>query len=88
MDSMLDRITAFSDRHRLAMSILGGVWFVLAWADTAKFIDLPTIPLVTDKAALWVSAAYNAIWWGFINPRIERRRKDCADMTSTGAQNG
>ena len=88
MDGALDRFIAFSDRHRITLAVIGAVWFAISWANNARFIDLPKIPLLTANGAMWLSTAYNGIWWGFINPRIERRRKARVETTIAGAQNG
>ena len=88
MNGLLDPVLDFAERYRRPLTIIGVIWFALSWADTARFIDLPKIPLLTGTAAMWVSTAYNAIWWGFLNPRIERRRKERADLTTAGAKNG
>ena len=88
MNGALDRILDFSERYKLPLMIVGGLWFVLSWADTSRFIDLPEFPLLTGTSAIIASSTYNAIWWGFLNPRIERRRKARAATTIAGAQNG
>jgi hypothetical protein len=88
MTGALDRFLDFAARYKRPLLVVGGVWFVLSWANTARFIDLPEIPLLTGPGAIIASTVYNAIWWGFINPRIERRRKARADITIAGAQNG
>lgn len=71
---MIDRIERFAARHERAIALLAGLWFWLNVAHTARFVDLPDIPFVTDRNALWLSAAFNAGWWGFLRPAIERRR--------------
>ncbi len=76
MDTLIDRVDAFAQRHRRILSIVGAIWFVLGCAAASGMVRLPDIPLLTDRAAFFLSGAYNAIWWGFLYPRAEQRRKE------------
>ena len=69
-----DGLVRFFIRHERLFGIAGMVWLAISCASYARFIDLPDIPFVTDEMALYFSAAYNAAWWGFLRPAIERRR--------------
>ena len=74
MMAVLDKIADFGTRFENPLSIIGGVWFAATCAVYARFISLPEIPFLTDEIALYLSAAYNAIWWGFLRPAIEKRK--------------
>ena len=69
-----DGLVRFFMRHERLFAIMGMVWLAVSCASYARFIELPNVPFVTDEMALYFSAAYNAGWWGFIRPAIERRR--------------
>ena len=69
-----DGLVRFFIRHERLFGIAGMVWLAVSCASYARFIDLPDIPFVTDEMALYFSAAYNAGWWGFVRPAIERRK--------------
>ena len=70
---LLDRVVAYETRHRRAIGALSAIWFSLGCAAYARFIDLPAIPFVTDRTVLYASAAWNAVWWGFVRPALDRR---------------
>ncbi len=65
---------AKSRRANRALAILGVVWFAVSCAVYARFIDLPEIPFLTDRIALYLSGGWNALWWGFAKPYLERQR--------------
>lgn len=71
MDRLIDRIDAVADRHQRALGIMGVLWFALVCADYAGFIDLPEFTLIGGAAGLIVAVLYNAVWWGFLNPRVQ-----------------
>lgn len=73
-DRMLHAAAGFALRHERVLGIAGAIWFALGCASYARFIDLPRIPFVTDRYAFWLSGAWNAVWWGFLHPRIEQRK--------------
>ena len=72
--SPVDPLLRFAVRHERAIEIMGGAWFVVSCAAWARFIDLPEIPFVTDEMALYASAAFNALWWGFAQPALQKRK--------------
>ena len=74
IDPLIDRIDAFALRYRRLIAIVGGLWLIVSWASTARFIALPEIPLLTGKTGVFASSACAALWWAFINPRITKRR--------------
>ncbi|EDL48394.1 hypothetical protein [Erythrobacter sp. SD-21] len=68
-----DGIVRWFGRHQRVLGVAGLVWLALSSAVYARFISLPDIPFLTDEIALYASAAYNAIWWGFLKPALLRR---------------
>ena len=70
---MIDHFIRLIDRHRRLMSIIGAIWFTLGCAVSARFLTLPNIPFLTDDVVLYSGAFYNAVWWGFARPAIDRR---------------
>ena len=79
MSAIFDRAASIADRHERLFTIGGAIWLALSCAAYARFIDLPEIPFVTDRNAWMFSGAYNAIWWGFIHPQIDKRRAGASD---------
>lgn len=73
---MGDRVARIFIRHERAIGIIGIGWLALSSAVYARFISLPDIPFLTDELALYCSAAYNAGWWGFLRPMVERRKSE------------
>ena len=71
----IDRVIRFSLRHKRPIEIAGAIWFALGCAVYARFLALPAIPFLTDQMALYMSAATNALWYGFVRPYGERRTK-------------
>lgn len=76
MSIVLDKLAAAGTRHERLLSIFGGVWLAVSCAVYARFISLPDIPFLTDEAAIYLAAAYNAVWWGFLRPAIEKRKAE------------
>ena len=74
LDQTIDRIEARLAPHAKAISIIAVIWFWLGVAITARFIRLPDWPWLPDWAVFWTGVAVNAVWWGFLNPAIQRRR--------------
>ncbi|SMF75593.1 hypothetical protein [Allosphingosinicella indica] len=85
---MIDRFFAVADRHQRVISFLGITWMVVSWAAYSRFISLPQIELLTGMPAIIASSVFNAVWWGFLNPRIEQRRKMIAGAQPIGNQDG
>lgn len=79
---MIDRIIILADRHERLVAILGAAWLALGCAVYAKFIVLPDLPFLTDDFVLYSGAAYNALWWGFVRPAIERRKQSLPNRTT------
>ena len=75
MSALLDRIAATATRHERLIAIIGGVWLFASWASYAGFVDLPEIPFITDRMAIFVSTGVNGVWWGFLRPAIEQRKQ-------------
>ena len=78
MNRIWDRLASFAMRHEKALAIAGAAWLGLSSAVYARFVTLPEIPFLTDDMALWTSTAWNAGWWGFVHPQIDKRRKALA----------
>ena len=74
MDRVMDLATRFALQHQRSLAIIGALWFALGYAASAGFVDLPRIPFVTDSLGWLVAGIWNALWWGAINPALERRR--------------
>lgn len=79
---MIDQFIRLIDRHRRLFSIVGAIWFAVGCAVYAKFLTLPAFPFLTDEVLIYSSAVYNAVWWGFARPAIERRRKNLMTKSS------
>lgn len=75
LDRMLHAVSGFLLRHERSLGIAGAIWFAVSCASYARFIDLPAIPLVTDRYAFWLAGAWNGAWWGFLHPAVERRKR-------------
>jgi len=84
IDRGIDAFDDFAARYRKPISILAGIWFVISWASSARFISLPAIPFLTGKWGMIASSMFIGLWWGFINPRIVKRR---AQRPGTGSNN-
>lgn len=76
---MLDWLIALLDRRRLAITLVTALWFWTSTAIYAGFVALPALPETVTTAFFWSSVAANAGWWGFLNPKIEARRKELAN---------
>ena len=70
----IDRIEALLAPRAKAVSIAAGIWFWLGIAVYARFIRLPQWPWLPEQALFWTGVVFNAGWWGFLRPAIERRR--------------
>ena len=82
MSSVLNNLMDLGIGFERPLSIIGGVWFVASCAVYARFISLPDLPFLTDQTAVFVSAGYNAIWWGFLRPALEKRKVEQITQTS------
>jgi hypothetical protein len=70
----IDSVQGRLEPYARPISILAAIWFWLGIAIYAGFVRLPDWPWLSDKALFWAGAAFNALWWGFLRPAIERRR--------------
>ncbi|PIW54762.1 MAG: hypothetical protein COW16_09530 [Sphingomonadales bacterium CG12_big_fil_rev_8_21_14_0_65_65_10] len=64
------RAARFAIRHKRALTIGGAIWFWASMAVYARLVSLPDLPDWARQGFFWTGVAYNAIWWGFIQPRI------------------
>lgn len=71
----LDRAARFADRHERAITVAGAIWLAVTCASYVFRIPWPEIPFLTDDTAWMVSGGWNAVWWGFLHPAIEKRRE-------------
>ncbi len=85
MNRAIDRWDAFAERYMTAMTVIGVLWMVLGWASHARFIELPEWPLLTGMSAIVAGVVFNAAWWGFLYPRVQRRRKQRENLVSQPA---
>ncbi|MEE9433135.1 MAG: hypothetical protein V3V15_02710 [Sphingorhabdus sp.] len=74
MSGFFDKVADFGMRYETLLSIIGGIWLAASWAVYARFVSLPDIPFLTDQTAIFLSSGYNAFWWGFLRPKIEKRK--------------
>ena len=88
IDRAIDALTDFTVRFRVPISLIAGAWFVLSWASSAQFIELPSIPGLTGTPGILASSAVNGLWWGWLNPRVEQRRADRAEAPESETANG
>lgn len=75
---IIDRIEARLAPHSRAVSIAAAIWFWFGIAIYARFIRLPDWPWLSEQALFWTAMVFNAVWWGFLRPAIEQRRKERA----------
>ena len=85
LERVIDRFNAFSERHQRLISIASAVLFVLSCATWAGWIRWPDLGLLTGKQAVMIGTGWNALWWGFLNPRIIRRRAQRAPADQPAA---
>lgn len=74
LTAAIDRLDALTERYRRPISVFSALIFVLSCATWAGFIRWPEIELLSERQAVMISTGWNATWWGFLNPRIMRRR--------------
>jgi hypothetical protein len=69
----LNHVATALVRFERPLNWIAVIWSILSIAAYAHFISLPDVPYITDRNAWMVAAPWNAIWWGFLRPEIERR---------------
>lgn len=79
LNPMLDRAIRFGERHERAIALLSGIWFVISCASWIPQVPVPEVPYVTDRDSWMLSGAWNAVWWGFAHPALDKRRKQLAE---------
>lgn len=75
LGSAIDRIEARLAPHARAISIIAMIWFWGGIALQAGFIDFLDLPRPLERAIFWAGIAVNAVWWGWLRPGIEQRRR-------------
>lgn len=83
IDQAIDRCDGFATRHQKIIGAVSVVWFALSCALAARFVSLPDFIPLDETTQLMVSGCFNALWWGFVNPRVERRRAERACLPET-----
>ena len=78
IDAVIDRADAIAIRHARPIGFAGVAWLVLSCAAAAGFVTLPDFVPFGERTMMIAGAAFNIAWWGFLNPRILRRRSDRA----------
>ena len=84
----IDALDDFAARFRVPISVVAGVWFVASWASSAQFIELPELAILTGTPGIVASSAFNGLWWGWLYPRIERRRAERVEAASHPSEPG
>ena len=79
IEAAFTRAARFADEHEREITIVSGIWFAISCASYIPFIPIPDVPYITDKNAWMFSGGWNAVWWGFIHPAIDKRRTHAAD---------
>jgi membrane protein implicated in regulation of membrane protease activity len=75
MDRVIDQVDVIAERFRKPIGAISVIWFALSCAVAARFLTLPDFIPLSETTQLMLSGLFNALWWGFLNPRVERRRK-------------
>jgi hypothetical protein len=76
INALIDYGDAVAARWRVPLTILSAAFFVLSCASYAGFVRLPELSFLSGLPVVIAAAAWNAIWWGFLYPRAERRRAE------------
>ena len=84
LSNTIDRWERRLAPHTRAITIAAAIWFWLGIAIQARFLPLPGMPRELELAIFWLGAAFNAVWWGFMRPAIDKRRK-ARDATEIAA---
>lgn len=74
--SLIDRLTTFLAKNKTPVGVLAAIWFWAGVAVYANFIDLPNVPPIVRHAFFWAGVAANALWWGYLNPKVDRKIAD------------
>ena len=72
----LNHVATALVRFERPLNWIAVIWSILSIAAYARFISLPDVPYLTDRNAWMIAAPWNAIWWGFLRPEIERRTEE------------
>lgn len=85
-----DRAIDIAIRYRRAFAIGGIIWFWAGVAVYARFIQLPEFLTMFKGPFFWASVGGNALWWGAINPAIDKRiaqqQEDAAKLENQSEQ--
>ena len=82
----LAKVQRFLARYERALDIFGLVWFWAGIAIYARWISLPEILFLTDGQIMFLGIAFNAVWWGFLRPKIEKMKRQ--EISQEGGADG
>lgn len=71
----IDRIESRLAPYSKGISIVAVIWFWVGIALQARFISLPELPWLSERAVFWAGVIFNAAWWSWLRPVIEQRRQ-------------
>ena len=74
LDRAIDAANDAQRRWAGILSVASVLFFVVMTADAAGFIDLPKF--VPEPAKIGVAVVWNAIWWGWLRPKMLRRAQE------------
>ena len=83
IDQLIDNVDAMAARFRVSLSILSVALFVFSCAGYAGFVRLPNFQLFHGWVAIAFAASWNALWWGVLYPRAEKRRQQRSTLDKT-----
>lgn len=72
---LIDRMETRLAPHAKVISIAAVIWFWVGIALHSGFIRLPDLPWLPRRAVFWAGVVFNALWWAWLHPAIESRKK-------------
>jgi hypothetical protein len=76
IDRLIDRMDAAFASFSGVLAVIGLAWIVATGLQYAGFVQLPDFALFQGVPALVGSVIYNAVYWGFVYPRVLERRAE------------
>ena len=74
--AVLKKAIELGAAYERPIAIASGLWFAISCASYIPFMMIPKIPYLTDSNSWMTSGAWNAVWWGFVHPMLEKRREE------------
>ena len=74
LEQIMTKAIEFGERYEKPITWAGGAWFAISCASWIPWMPIPDIPYVTDSNSWVLSGAWNAIWWGFVHPALDKHR--------------